>query len=245
MGKDSYFCTAIFRMMRKFFYKGLGVLAVITLLAACSTSYNISGTSLHSFYDGDMVYLRPLGGEETKAVDSCRILHGTFTMSGSVDSVMCVRMFFGTSGDNIPIILEGGEIKVIDLNNAMKVEGTPLNDKFYAFMTERDSLLFLLQELPRKESRMILDGYDSDEILRQLGEEEGELRIAIDKLETDFVISNFDNVLGLTYFLVLCDNAYNQFGYPTTTPQIDEIYGKAPEAFKENKDVKQYMSQCK
>lgn len=231
--------------MKEFFHKGVGLLVVLALLTACSTSYNISGTSLQSFYDGDMVYLRPLGGEDTKAVDSCRILHGTFTMSGSVDSVMCVRMFFGTSGDNIPIILEGGEIKVIDLNNAMKVEGTPLNDKFYAFMTERDSLLYLLQELPRKESRMILDGYDSDEILCQLGEEEGELRIAIDKLETNFVISNFDNVLGLTYFLVLCDNAYNQFGYPTTTPQIDEIYSKAPEAFKENKDVKQYMSQCK
>ncbi|MBR1668120.1 MAG: DUF4369 domain-containing protein [Bacteroidaceae bacterium] len=218
----------------------LGVLA----LAACSTSYNISGTSLQSFYDGDMVYLRPLGGEDTKAVDSCKILHGAFTMSGPVDSVMCVRMFFGTSGDNIPIILEEGNIRVIDLNNAMKVEGTPLNDKFYAFMTERDSLMFLLQELPRKESAMILDGYDHDEILRQLGEEEGNLRMAIDKLETDFITANYDNVLGLTYFLVLCDNAYNQFGFPTTTPQIDEIYGRAPESFRENKDVKDYMSLC-
>ena len=80
------------------------------------------------------------------------------------------------------------------LNNAMKVEGTPLNDKFYAFMTQRDSLMFLLQELPRKESTMILDGYDHDEILRELGEEEGGLRMAIDKLETDFVTANFDNV---------------------------------------------------
>ena len=33
------------------------------------------------------------------------------------------------------IILEEGNIKVIDLNNAMKVEGTPLNDKFYAFIS--------------------------------------------------------------------------------------------------------------
>ena len=230
--------------MKRLFHKGLGVLAVMTLLVACSTSYSISGTSLQSFYDGDMVYLRPLGGENTKTVDSCRILHGTFSMTGPVDSVMCVRMFFGTSGDNIPIILEGGEIRVIDLNYAMKVEGTPLNDKFYAFMTQRDSLMFLLQELPRKESAMILDGYDHDEILRELGEEEGSLRMAIDKLETDFVTSNYDNVLGLTYFLVLCDNAYNQFGYPTTTPQIDEIYGRAPEEFKQNKDVKQYMSLC-
>ena len=129
--------------MKRFFHVTVGVVALLLTLAACSTSYNITGTSLQSFYDGDMVYLRPLGGEDTKAVDSCRILHGAFTMTGPVDSVMCVRMFFGTSGDNIPIILEEGNIKVIDLNNAMKVEGTPLNDKFYAFMTERDSLMFL------------------------------------------------------------------------------------------------------
>jgi len=226
------------------------ILSVITkavlmvTVVGCSTNYNITGTSLQSIYDGDMVFLRPLDAEDGKAVDSCKILHGSFAMNGPVDSVMCVRMFFGNSGDNIPIILEEGNIKVIALNNAMKVEGTPLNDKFYAFMTERDSLMFLLQELPRKESSMILDGYDHDEILRQLGEEEGTLRQAIDHLETDFITSNYDNVLGITYFLVLCDNAYNQFGYPTTTPQIDEIYGRAPESFRNNKDVKEYMRLC-
>ena len=230
--------------MKRILRTGLGVLVPLMVLAACSTNYNITGTSLQSFYDGDMVYLRPIGGEDSRAVDSCKIMHGTFTMTGPVDSVMCVRMFFGNSGDNIPIILEEGNIKVIDLNNAMKVEGTPLNDRFYAFMSERDSLMFLLQELPRKESKMILEGYDHDEILRQLGEEEGGLRMAIDKLETDFVTANFDNVLGLTYFLVLCDNAYNQFGFPTTTPQIDEMYGRAPETVRNNKDVKQYMMLC-
>lgn len=217
---------------------------LVTLLASCSSSYNITGTSLQSFYDGDMVYLRPLGMEDGKPVDSCKILHGGFKMSGAVDSVMCVRMFFGQSGDNIPIILEEGNIKVSALTNAMKVEGTPLNDKFYSFMTERDSLMFLLGELPRKESAMILEGYEHDEILRMLGEEEAELRMAVDKLETNFVMDNYDNVLGITYFLVLCDNAYNQFGFATTTPQIDEIYSRAPEEFKKNKNVEEYMSLC-
>ena len=91
---------------------------------------------------------------------------------------------------------------------------------------------------------MILAGYDHDEILRNLGEAEGTLRMAIDKLETDFVTSNYDNVLGLTYFLVLCDNAYQQFGYPTTTPQIEEIYSRAPEDFRQHKDVVEYMNLC-
>ena len=247
VGKDSYFCTSNRtrkKEMKSILHISLGVLAVMAVMTACTMSYNITGSSMQSFYDGNMVYLRPIGGSDTRVVDSCKILHGSFNMSGSVDSVMCVRMFFGNSGDNIPIILEEGNIRVVDLNYAMKVEGTPLNDKFYAFMTKRDSLMFLLQELPRKESKMILDGYDHDEILRELGEEEGGLRMEIDKLETDFVTSNFDNVLGLTYFLVLCDNAYNQFGFPTTTPQIDEIYGKAPEEFKQNKDIKEYMTLC-
>lgn len=217
---------------------------MVAMLASCSSGYNITGTSLQSMYDGDMVYLRPLGMEGGKSVDSCQILHGEFKMSGSVDSVMCVRMFFGQSGDNIPIILEEGTIRVSALTNAMKVEGTPLNDRFYSFMTERDSLMYLLGELPRKESSMILEGYDHDVILRMLGEEEGELRMAVDRLETDFVIDNSDNVLGITYFLVLCDNAYNQFGYATTTPQIDEIYSRVPESFKKNKDVEEYINLC-
>lgn len=214
------------------------------LMTACSNNYSISGTSIQSFYDGDMVYLRTMDANASNAVDSCKIVHGAFSMSGPVDSVMCVRMYFGKNGDNIPVILEQGDIKVIDLNNAMKVEGTPLNDKFYAFMSKRDSLMYLLRELPRKESTMILDGCDYDDILCQLGEEEASLRMSIDKLETRFVMDNFDNVLGLTYFMVLCDNAASQYGFPTTTPQIDEIYSHAPDAFKANKDVKHYMSLC-
>lgn len=214
------------------------------LMTSCSNNYSISGTSIQSFYDGDMVYLRTMDANASNAVDSCKIVHGAFSMSGPVDSVMCVRMYFGKNGDNIPVILEQGDIKVIDLNNAMKVEGTPMNDKFYAFMSKRDSLMFLLRELPRKESEMILDGCDYDDILCKLGEEEASLRMSIDKLETRFVMDNFDNVLGLTYFMVLCDNAASQYGFPTTTPQIDEIYSHAPDAFKANKDVKHYMSLC-
>lgn len=243
-GKERIRLASLWQRSSKTLRSACALVVCVVAAVSCSTNYSITGTSLQSIYDGNMVYLRPLGGDESRTVDSCKILHGTFSMSGPIDSIMCVRMFFGKNGDNIPVILEEGHIKVVDLSNSMKVGGTPLNDKFYAFMTERDSLMFLLRELPRRESTMILEGYDHDEILRQLGEEEGTLRMAIDKLETDFVTSNYDNVLGLTYFLVLCDNAYNQFGYPTTTPQIDEIYSQAPEKFKQHKDVVRFMNLC-
>lgn len=228
--------------MKKVFQIITLLAVVVAGLSSCAESYSITGTSLQSIYDGDLVYLRPL--DEDKAVDSCKILHGEFAMSGPVDSVMCVRLFIGNNIDNIPIILEKGDIKVSTQNATIKVEGTPLNEKFYAFMTKRDSLNYILMELPRRESAMIFEGYDHDEILRQLGEEEADIRQQIDKMETEFVTSNFDNVLGVTYFLVLCNNAFNQFGFATTTPQIDEIYGLAPDSFRNNKKVIQYMDMC-
>lgn len=228
--------------MKKFYNIFALVAMAIVMLTSCAESYNITGTSLQSVFDGDMVYLRPIDND--KSVDSCKILHGKFSMTGPVDSVMCVRLFIGNNVDNIPIILERGDIIVSTQNSSFMVGGTPLNDKFYSFMTERDSLNYLLLELPRKESSMILEGYDHDEILRQLGEEEASIRMAIDKIETDFVTENYDNVLGVTYFLVLCNNAFNQFGFATTTPQIDEIYGRAPESFRQNKKVVEYMNMC-
>ena len=214
----------------------------LAALCACAESYSISGTSLQSVFDGDMVFLKPIDSD--KAVDSCKIVHGKFSMSGTIDSVKCMRLFIGNEIDNIPVVLEQGDILVSALNTTLKVEGTPLNDRFYAFMTKRDSLNYMILELPRKESSMILEGYDHDEILRQLGEEEAVIRMAIDRLETKFITENYDNVLGITYFLVLCENALNQFGYATTTPQIEEIYSQAPETFKQHKKVVEYMNLC-
>lgn len=230
--------------MRKILNTVVILYLMLMTVASCTTNYSITGTSIQSIYDGDMVYLRPIGSDETKTIDSCKVLHGKFAMTGPIDSVMCVRMFFGSNGDNIPVILEQGDISVIALDNAMKVEGTPLNDRFYAFMMERDSLMFMLDELPRKEEKMILGGVSEDDILRQLGEEEADIRTSVDKLETSFITENYDNVLGVTYFLVLCNNAYSQFGYATTTPQIDELYAGAPESLKKNKDVVKYMNMC-
>ena len=91
---------------------------------------------------------------------------------------------------------------------------------------------------------MYIDGYTQDEIIDELSAAEMEYGHAQDKLETQFIKDNYDNVLGTTWFIQLCNQAFNIFGHPTTTPQIDEIYFEAPESFKNNKDVKDYMRRC-
>lgn len=222
----------------------VSLLAVAALTAtSCSDKYNITGTSLQSVYDGKMVYLSRTDDGKGTSVDSCELIHGQFKMSGNLDSVMCVTLDLGDF--HLPIVLEGGgDIRVSTHNQTIKVEGTPLNDRLYRFLSSRDSLISMLAELPQRESSMILDGYDHDLILHQLGEEEGALRMAMDKLETEFVVDNFDNVLGVSWFMELCNDAYQRMGYPNTTPQIDEIYGRAPESFRQNEHIQNYMNMC-
>lgn len=218
-------------------------LAAVMLTQSCSDKYIITGNSLESLYDGKVAYLHQTDNDVFRVVDSCRIVHGKFTMSGVLDSARCVTLDMG--GFTLPLVLEQGEILVSSANSVINVTGTPLNDRLYAFLKTRDSLMTVLNyDLPRYESSLILEGVGEDEIALQIGSEIANVRQTIDKLETGFIVDNFDNVLGTAWFLELCNDAYQHFGYPTTTPQIDEIYSRAPESFRVNPDVAKYMKMC-
>lgn len=221
----------------------IALAVVAALLSACSEQYSVVGRSTQSVLDGRMAYIRPTGSATTAPIDSCEVLHGKFAMSGRLDSVQVVQLFLGADV-SVPIVLEAGEV-AIDIGNAsILISGTPLNDRLYTFLTARDSLSLLRAELPRVESSMILEGYDEDYIIEYLGSEEMKYVRAIDQLETEFIKDNYDNILGITWFLQLCSQAYRTFGYPTTTPQIDELYLQAPESFRAHPDVVQYMKAC-
>lgn len=214
-------------------------------LGACTSQYQVQGVSSESILDGQMAYIKTLEADgRYKPLDSCEVLHGKFSMCGPLDSVVCVRLMLG---DNVfvPIVLEAGNVKVNIENSSIKIEGTPLNDRLYAFLNSRDSLAMMRAELPKKESEMYIEGYTQDEVISQLAEEEMQLNRALDKLETKFISDNYDNVLGVTWFMELCKQANMTFGYPTTTPQIDELYGRAPESFRKQKEIVDYMNNCK
>jgi len=226
--------------MIKKIYTSLSAAFLLALsLSSCSDSYTVSGTSLQTVIESNTAYLEYNKGSEVIKVDSCEVVHGKFSMTGTVDSVMCVMLNLGVC--QLPVVLEKGDIKVKLQNSLMKVEGTPLNDKLYVFLNSRDSLTMQLAELPHRESEMILSGVEHDEILRQLGEDEAELRVALDKLETKFITDNFDNILGVTWFMQLCDIEYSKYGRPMTNSQIEEIYSLAPDEFRNNPIVKDYM----
>ena len=212
---------------------------------SCADKYVIEGTTSQYFLDGTVAYIKQfeIGSDDVdfRAIDSCEVLHGKFDMTGALDSVMMVRLYMGN--DNFPMVLEPGRVSISIADNVVKIEGTELNDRLYTFLTQRDSLKIMYDELPNRESKMYLDGYSQQEIYHILGEEEVRLQNEVDRLETQFVKDNYYNVLGITWFLRLCYEARDYYGFVTTTPQIDEIYMQAPDVFKKNKMVAKYMSQ--
>jgi hypothetical protein len=77
---------------------------------------------------------------------------------------------------------------------------------------------------------MLLDGIDEDTIARQLTAEAAVINQQEDSLVTDFVVANFENVLGPFVFIQMS----------SSVPQIDHIMSKAPDAFKLHPEVSDF-----
>ena len=216
---------------------------VVTLVTACaeqySESYNIQGTSSVSVLDGSKLYLKVMSGEELKDIDSCEVVHGGFGFTGQLDTTRLAMLSIRDGG--MPLVIEKGEIKVTIDKTGNKVSGTPLNEKLYDYLDKHIQLENLREELGHKEAQMIFDGIDERTIAKKLMAEEDMLLLRKDSLETAFILTNMDNVLGPCAFQMLTIN----YPYPQLTPQIEEIMGKATDRFKNDPYVKEYYSKAK
>lgn len=215
-------------------------LLALLLCASCSRGYRIEGQSSVTSLDGKMLYLKTLQDGDWVAVDSAEVIHGLFKMKGPVDSVRMVTLYMGDEG-LMPLVLENGHIRVDIANVQMKAEGTPLNDKLYEFIDKRNALELAIEEVDRKEARMVLDGVALDDIHDQLQQESDSLVGAMNTYLKQFIADNYENVLGPSVFMMMCST----LPYPVMTPRIEEIMRRAPLSFKENPLVQDYLSKAK
>lgn len=225
--------------MKKLFYI---ILFSLFLVSCAEKSYFIDGNSSQfALNGGSMAYIRDFSSATIRSIDSCEVLHGHFQMSGPLDSVMFVSLFMGN--DNfIPIVLENGDININIANTTVKIEGTPLNDRLYSFLESRDSLVYLLNDLPRSQAYLFLQGYSPFGIQRALFAKEAEYKKALEELETRFIKDNYDNVLGVSWFMELCYRNQDIYGIPILTPQLQQIYKDAPRRFRKNYKVSSFMN---
>ena len=215
-------------------------LLALLLCASCSRGYRIEGQSSVTSLDGKMLYLKTLQDGDWVAVDSAEVIHGLFKMKGPVDSVRMVTLYMGDEG-LMPLVLENGHIRVDIANVQMRAEGTPLNDKLYEFIDKRNALELAIEEVDRKEARMVLDGVALDDIHDQLQQESDSLVGAMNDYLKLFITDNYENVLGPSVFMMMCST----LPYPVMTPNIEAILKDAPASFKDNVLVKDYVSKAK
>ena len=215
--------------------KILYLFAVVAAFSSCASSYNVQGSSSISALDGSKLYLKALKSNEVKNIDSCDVVHGEFHFAGLLDTVRMANLFMGDESI-MPVVLEEGEI-VIKLDNASQsVGGTPLNDSLYKFIDKHNQLSNRMSELSHRQSQMLLDGIDEDEIDQRLSAEASAIAAEEDELVTKFIVNNFDNVLGPGVFMMVT----SQYRFPILTPQIEDIMSKATEKFKKDPYVKDY-----
>ena len=221
-------------------YKILPILPLLPFIASCTHTYKIEGTSSVNSLDGKKLYLKTVQDGELLKIDSAEVIHGLFSMKGKMDSVQMVTLYMDDESI-MPIVLERGKVTVTIGNMEIKAEGTPLNTALYEFIRKKNELEVSIEELEQKETRMVMDGADYEEIHRQLVSEGDSLVNEMNKYVKKFISDNYENVLGPNVFIMLC----NSLPYPVMTPQIDDIIKDAPYSFKDNKMVKEYLKKAR
>lgn len=218
----------------------LPFLLLLILFVSCSRKYKIEGNSSVIGLDGKMLFLKMLQDGQWVSVDSAEVIHGLFKMNGPADSVMMVTLYMGNEGI-MPLVLEDGKIEVSISNSQLLAKGTPLNDKLYEFIDKRNALEVKIEELERKEARMVLDGADLENVRQELSKESATLIKEMNDYVKQFITDNFENVLGPSVFMMMCST----MPYPVMTPQIEEIMKTAPLSFKENEQIKDFLTRAK
>lgn len=221
--------------------KLLPFLSLLFVLTSCGKQYKIEGSSAINRLDGKMLFLKTLQNDgEWAVVDSAEIIHGMFTMKGKVDSVLFASLFM--NDDNImPLIVEGGNIKVSIGYDNVKANGTPLNDALYEFINKKSDFDVKIEELESKEARMVLDGVGLKDIYEEINKEGEALTKASGEYVKKFISDNYETILGPNVFVMLCSS----LPYPVITPQIEDILKDAPYTFKSHRLVKEFTNKAK
>ena len=225
------------RRMKNF----LWILVSLMVLASYhQTEYMVEGNSTIQTMDGKKLYLKAYKDDDLVDIDSSDVVHGKFNFIGALDSVMMVSLFIDDEC-LMPFVLGPEELSIHISTARQYVTGSALNDTLYSFIRRKTRLDNQIAELPHKESQMIMDGVDEDVIMVRLNDEANRLALQNDRLITNFITSNFDNVLGAGVFMILTSS----YPYPVMTPQIEEIMAKATPYFKNDVYVKNYIKAAK
>lgn len=211
-----------------------------TAMASCTNEYSIEGASSVSSLDGRTLSIKVYREGKMVTVDSAEVIHGLFRMKGKLDSVQLVTLYLNDS-PIMPIVLEAGKINVKISTSEVKAEGTSLNDKLYEFIEKKNRMDLMIEDIQRKEARMVMNGAMFDEIHEKLAAEHDRCMENMMRYVKTFIIDNADNVLGPGIFLMVCAT----MDYPIMTQDIEDILKETPDSFKQSYGVREFLKSAR
>ena len=229
-------CHVQKQYMRRIIY----ILCIATGFLSCAKNYKIVGESNIQNIDGKTISLRTSNNGEWRTLDSCEVLHGQFCMKGAIDSTLIATLFLDGQ-PMMPMILEPGKIDITISNIVLKATGTPLNDSLYKFIARKYQLDLRTIELDRMEAQMIMNGDSPHIIQHRVDSTYQALRDEMQNLVQNFIGSNYDNVLSLCGFSMLC----NGLPYPIITPLIQSVIDDAPQSFLAHPSIKKFLHEAR
>lgn len=221
--------------------------AISFVLSSCGTSYSytINGTTDGSMADGQKYFLTAFGNEKMNDIDSCDVIHGKFTFTGSTDTI---KLGLVVSDDFIlPVILEEGDINItVDSKTGTSISGTKNNDALNDFRKQLDKIEGEMDELYNKKMQGIKNGESEDSLNIVLTQDARKIMAEKENLIKKFIIDNLDTPLAAAAFQGLTIVPFMlQNGYAELSPWIDEILTKANDSFKNDPYVKFYIERAK
>ena len=188
-----YFCDREKKDIRMNIRNILFALVSVWTFASCANGYLIEGTSSVSRLDGKMLFVMVPSGEEMCRVDSAEVVHGFFQMQGELDTTVMASLYMDDQSI-MPLVVEKGNIKIQIDNARITVSGTPLNDRLYDFIAQKNQLDDKAYEVERMESRLIMDGMSLDDVEAEVKREREKLNVELDELVKGFIQANYENV---------------------------------------------------
>ncbi|MCR5820569.1 MAG: DUF4369 domain-containing protein [Bacteroidaceae bacterium] len=205
-------------------------------LSACKEKVSITGETSVPELDGRMLYLKVYNDGDLMDIDSAQVIHGRFHFSYSPDSTLMANLFIGDES-LMPVVIDDSPMTISIGDHERRAYGSALNDTLFHFIRRKSAIDEQLAEMPHRESQMIMDGLNHEDIVAQLNAEIDSLTRLEDDMLFSFIKANMDNVLAPGVFMI----ATSAFPYPVLTPAIEELVALGSESFRNNAYVRDYL----
>lgn len=211
---------------------------LVVILSACNSGYSIKFDSNRGEkINNHTIYLKEFVDNKWVCVDSTMAKDGSFEFRGKIKEPKMVSIYIDDYSI-MPVVLEAGEISIKYKNNSLIAKGTDLNDELYDFIEKRNNIEIALSNLYKTEIKMSFEGEDPEHIRDVIASKDDSLTKEKSNLIKEFFKDNYNNVLGPNVFIMLSQ----LLPYPQITPLMEEVLKEAPESFKLNPYIKEYLN---